>query len=112
MVQGERPRRRRFWIRGYRMTDQALLISTLREAGRIIGEYIEPGPGNAEQTLTRLIAVLETQDLAHAIERVGKGDGLGVVKWRTGISDLGQVVPLEKLWEIHSSQQSAAAARP
>ena len=45
------------------MTDQALLISTLRKAGRIIGEYIEPGPRDAEQTLSRLIAVLETQDL-------------------------------------------------
>jgi hypothetical protein len=52
------------------MTDQALLISTLREAGRIIGEYIEPGPRVAERTLSRLIAVLETQDLARAIERL------------------------------------------
>ncbi len=31
-----------------------------REAGRIISEYIEPGPRDAEQTLTRLIAVLDT----------------------------------------------------
>jgi hypothetical protein len=62
------------------MTDQELCISTLRKAGRIIGEYIEPGPRNAEQTLTRLIAVLETQDLAHAIERLEKGHGLRVVK--------------------------------
>ena len=69
-----------FWIRGYRMTDQALLISTLREAGRIIGEYIEPGPRDAEQTISRLIAVLETQDLARAIERLEKGHGLRVVK--------------------------------
>jgi hypothetical protein len=38
------------------MTDQELLISTLRKAGRIIGEYIEPGPRDAEQTLSRLIA--------------------------------------------------------
>ena len=52
------------------MTDQELLISTLRKAGRIIGEYIEPGPRDAEQTLSRLIAVLETQDLARAIERI------------------------------------------
>jgi hypothetical protein len=41
------------------MTDQELLISTLRNAGRIIGEYIEPGPRDAEETLTRLIAVLD-----------------------------------------------------
>ena len=44
-----------------------------REAGRIISEYIEPGPRDAEQTLTRLIAVLDTQDLARAIERLEKG---------------------------------------
>jgi hypothetical protein len=36
------------------MTDQALLISTLREAGRIIGEYIEPGPRDAEQEGSRV----------------------------------------------------------
>jgi hypothetical protein len=42
------------------MTDQELLISTIRKAGQIIGKYIEPGPRDAEQTLTQLIAVLET----------------------------------------------------
>jgi len=57
-----------------------LLIATLREAGRIIGEYIEPGPRDAEQTLSRLIAVLDTHDLALAIERLEKGHGLRVVK--------------------------------
>jgi hypothetical protein len=62
------------------MTDQALLISTLREAGRIIGEYIDSEPRDAEQTLSRLIAVLEKQDLARAIERIERGHGLRVVK--------------------------------
>ena len=62
------------------MTDQEVLISTLREAGRIIGEYIEPGPRDAEQTLSRLIAVLETQDLARAIGRIEKGHRLRVVE--------------------------------
>ena len=69
-----------FGLRDHRMTDQALLISTLREAGRIIGEYIEPGPRDAEKTLTRLIGVLETQDLARAIERIERGHRLRVVK--------------------------------
>ena len=41
------------------MTDQELLISTIREAGRIIGEYLEPGPRDADETLNRLIAVLD-----------------------------------------------------
>jgi hypothetical protein len=53
------------------MTDQEVLISTLREARRIIGE--STGPRNANQTLTQLIAVLDRQDVAHAIERLEKG---------------------------------------
>jgi hypothetical protein len=48
------------------MTDQQLLISAVREAARIISEYIEPGPRDAEESLTQLIAVLDTQDLARA----------------------------------------------
>src|SRR5258708_32440086 len=55
------------------MTDQEVLISTLREARRIIGEYIESGPRKTDQTLTQLIAVLDRQDVAHAIERLEKG---------------------------------------
>jgi hypothetical protein len=37
---------------------------------------LEPGPRNAEQTLTQLIAVLDYQDLARAIERLEKGSGV------------------------------------
>ena len=61
------------------MTDQERVISTLRLAGQIIGEYLEPGPRDAEETLTRLIAILDTQDLARAIERLEKVQGLRVV---------------------------------
>ncbi len=42
------------------MTDHEVLISTLREARRIIGEYIGPGPRKADQTLTQLIAAGRT----------------------------------------------------
>ena len=49
------------------MTDQERAISTLRLAGQIIGEYLEPGPRDAEETLARLIALLDSQDLARAL---------------------------------------------
>jgi hypothetical protein len=62
------------------MTDQELLVSTIREAGRIIAEYLEPDALGAEETLSRLIAVLDTEDLARAVERLEKGHGLRVVK--------------------------------
>ena len=63
------------------MTDQQQAINTLRTAGRIIAEYLEPGlRPDADETLTRLIAVLDTQELAAALERLDSGYGLRVVK--------------------------------
>jgi hypothetical protein len=62
------------------MTDQQLLISTLRKASRIISEYLEPGSRDTAETLNRLIAVLDTEDLARAVERLEEGHGLRVVK--------------------------------
>jgi hypothetical protein len=62
------------------VTDQQLLISILHEVGRIIAESLEPGPPDAEQTLTRLIAVLDTEELARSIERLERGRGLRLVK--------------------------------
>jgi hypothetical protein len=62
------------------MTDQQLLISTIRDAGRIIAQHLEPGGRDAVHTLSRLIAVLDNEDLPRAIERLEKGHGLRVVK--------------------------------
>jgi hypothetical protein len=62
------------------MIDQELLISTLREAGLIIANYLEPGPRDADEVITQLVAVLDTQELANAIERLDEGSGLRVVK--------------------------------
>jgi hypothetical protein len=49
-----------------RMTDQQLVVLGLRKATRIIGEYLEPGPRDAEETITQLIAVLDNQEVARA----------------------------------------------
>jgi hypothetical protein len=62
------------------MTDQELLISTLRKAGQILGDYLAPGPHDADETITRLLAVLDTQEVAGALDRLEKGHGLRVVK--------------------------------
>jgi len=61
------------------VTDQERIIIALRDATEIIGDYLEPGPRDAEETIDRLIAVLDTQELAAALERV-EGHGLRVVK--------------------------------
>ena len=62
------------------MTDQQLVVLALRKATRIIADYLEPGPRDADEAMTQLIAVLDNQDLARAIDRLEKGHGLRVVK--------------------------------
>ena len=63
------------------MTDQQLAVQALRKAGRVIAEYLEPGHRpDAIETLTRLVAILDTQELAAAVDRMEKGFGLKVVK--------------------------------
>jgi hypothetical protein len=53
------------------MTDQELIISVLRQVGLIIAEHLElPGACDADEAITRLIAVLDTEELADAINRL------------------------------------------
>jgi hypothetical protein len=63
------------------MTDQQILIDAIERAGAVIAEHLEPGRArDAEQTINRLIAVLDTQDVAGALTRLKAGFGLTVVK--------------------------------
>ena len=53
------------------MTDQELIISALRQVGLIIAEHLElPGACDADEAITQLIAVLDTEELADAINRL------------------------------------------
>lgn len=47
------------------MTDQQLLISTVREAGQIIADHLAAGGPSALRTLSRLIAVLDNEGPRH-----------------------------------------------
>jgi hypothetical protein len=62
------------------MKDQDIVVTALKEAGLIIGDYLEPGPKDPLATINRLIEVLDNQKLAAAIERIDEGCGLKVVK--------------------------------
>ena len=46
-----------------------------RSADAQMIEYLEPRPRDADKTITRLIAVLDTQELARAIDRLEKSQG-------------------------------------
>jgi hypothetical protein len=49
--------------------DQDMLIRALEDARRVLGEYIEPGPRDAARTVERLLAILDRNDLVHALDR-------------------------------------------
>ena len=62
------------------MTDQQLLLAAIRELTLIVAEHLEPNGRTTDETISRLIGVLDNEDLARAIERLEKGHGLRVVK--------------------------------
>ena len=62
------------------MTDQELIFSALRQVGLIVAEHLESGSADADEVITQLIAVLDTQELAAAMNRVERGYGLRMVK--------------------------------
>jgi hypothetical protein len=62
------------------MSDQRLMVTAFNEAGRIIADYLEPGPRNADKTIQQLISILDRQDLAAAMTLLENGHGLRVAK--------------------------------
>jgi hypothetical protein len=62
------------------MTDQQLVVSALRQVGLVLAQHIELGARDADEVVTQLIAVLDTQELADAMNRLERGHGLRVVK--------------------------------
>ena len=62
------------------MTDQELIFAALRQVGLIVAEHLESGTSDADEAITRLVAVLDTQELAAAMKRVERGYGLRVMK--------------------------------
>ena len=63
------------------MKDQAIVTTTFNEASLIIADYLQPGPPlDPVATIKRLIEVLDSRELAGALERIEKRVWLRVVK--------------------------------
>jgi hypothetical protein len=60
--------------------DQETLLRAVEDARRILGEYIEPGQHDAAQTLQRLLAVLDKNDVVHALDRMKRRRVLRLVE--------------------------------
>jgi len=52
--------------------DQDTLVRAVEDARRILGEYIAPGPRDAKLTVERLLAVLDRNDVVHALDRINR----------------------------------------
>jgi hypothetical protein len=50
--------------------DQDIVLRAMEDARRILGEYIAPGPRDATTTVHRLIAVLDRDEVVHALDRM------------------------------------------
>lgn len=61
------------------LTDQEVVIFALKDAGRVISEHLDPGrTRDPEETLARLIRILDRPEIQRAIGRLERG--LRVVK--------------------------------
>jgi hypothetical protein len=65
------------------MSDQELIFAALRQVGLIVAEHLEVGTSDTDEAITQLVAVLDTPELAAAMNRVERGYGLRMLKWRT-----------------------------
>ena len=52
--------------------DQDTLVRAVEDARRILGEYIDSGPRDATRTVERLLAVLDRNDVVHALDRINR----------------------------------------
>jgi hypothetical protein len=50
--------------------DQETVLRAIEDARRILGEYVEPGPRDPTRTVERLLAVLDRNDVVHALDRI------------------------------------------
>lgn len=60
--------------------DQGTLVRAIEDARRILGEYIEPGPRDAARTVQSLLAVLDGNDVLHALDRIKRRRVLRLVE--------------------------------
>jgi hypothetical protein len=55
------------------MTDQELTLQAVSNAQRILEEYLEPRPHDNESLLSRLVEVLDRNDVVAAFSRLRQG---------------------------------------
>jgi hypothetical protein len=54
------------------MTDHEIILNALLDARAILGDYIDPTPHHCEDTVNRLLRVLDRDDVVHALYRLDR----------------------------------------
>ena len=52
--------------------DQETVLRAIGDARRILGDYIQSGQRDATRTVERLLAVLDKNDVVHALDRMNR----------------------------------------
>ncbi len=52
--------------------DQDTMLRALQDVRRILGEFVAPGQRDATYTVDRLLAVLDRNDVVHALDRTSR----------------------------------------
>jgi hypothetical protein len=52
--------------------DQETVLRAIEDARRILREYKEPGQRDATRTVDRLLAILDRNDVVHALDRMNR----------------------------------------
>jgi hypothetical protein len=55
------------------MTDQETMLQAVSNAQRILEEYLEPRPHDDERLLSRLVEVLDRNEVVIAVSRLRQG---------------------------------------
>ncbi len=55
------------------MSDQELMLQAVSNARRILEEYLEPRPHDNESLLSRLVEVLDRNEVVTALSRLRQG---------------------------------------
>ena len=61
-------------------TDQDTVLRAMVDARRILAEHSAPGPYDATRTVHRLIAVLDRDEVVHALDRMNRRRVLRLVE--------------------------------
>ena len=60
--------------------DQDTLLRAIEDARMILAEYVEPRPRDPVRTIDRLLAVLDNENVVHALDRLKRRSVLRIVE--------------------------------